>query len=40
MTLVDFATVGKMLGHKDICMTMRYAHLAPDHKRKAMENSE
>jgi len=38
MSGVDLATVAALLGHKDISMTMRYSHLAPDHKRKAMEN--
>jgi hypothetical protein len=38
MSGVDLATVKEILSHKDISMTMRYAHLAPDHKRKAMEN--
>jgi len=33
----DRATVKEIIGHKDIAMTMRYAHLAPDHKKKAME---
>jgi integrase len=28
-------TVSKLLGHSDIAMTMRYAHLAPDHLRLA-----
>jgi integrase len=28
-------TVSKLLGHSDIGMTMRYAHLAPDHLRLA-----
>jgi site-specific recombinase XerD len=28
-------TVSKLLGHGDIGMTMRYAHLAPDHLRHA-----
>jgi integrase len=38
MSGVDLATVAALLGHKDISMTMRYSHLAPDHKRKAIEN--
>lgn len=25
------------MGHKDIKMTMRYSHPAPEHKRKAVE---
>ena len=28
--------VQELLGHKDIRMTMRYAHLAPDHMRRAV----
>ena len=38
MSGVDLATVKEILGHKDIQMTMRYSHLAPDHKRNAIEN--
>jgi hypothetical protein len=38
MSEVDLATVKEILGHKDISMTMRDAHLAPDHKRKAIKN--
>ena len=34
---VDLATVHKLLGHKDITTTMRYAHLAPDHLKSAVE---
>ena len=30
-------TVSKLLGHSTIEMTMKYAHLAPDHLRKAVE---
>jgi hypothetical protein len=34
---VDIRTVQELLGHKDIKMTMRYAHLAPDHMKRAVE---
>jgi len=34
---VDIRTVQELLGHKDIRMTMRYAHLAPDHMKRAVE---
>jgi integrase len=34
---VDLRTVSELLGHKDIKMTMRYAHLAPAHKAKAVD---
>ncbi|HTY22282.1 MAG TPA: tyrosine-type recombinase/integrase, partial [Desulfomonilaceae bacterium] len=37
MAGVDIRTVAELLGHKDISMTMRYSHLAPDHMRKAVE---
>jgi len=33
---VDIRTVQELLGQKDIRMTMRYSHLAPDHMRKAV----
>ena len=33
---VDLFVVSKLLGHKDIKMTMIYAHLAPEHKTKAV----
>ncbi len=36
MAGVDIRTVAELLGHKDISMTMRYAHLAPDHMSKAV----
>jgi len=32
MAGVDLRTVQELAGHKDISMTMRYAHLSPDHK--------
>jgi integrase len=34
---VDIRTVQELLGHKDIRMTMRYSHLAPDHMSKAVK---
>ena len=37
MAGVDLTTVKKLLGHKDIKMTLRYAHLAPSHKVKAVD---
>ena len=40
MSGVDIRTVQELMGHADINMTMRYAHLSPDHKRGAMEQME
>ncbi|MBI4639780.1 MAG: site-specific integrase [Candidatus Tectomicrobia bacterium] len=34
---VDLTTVKELMGHKDITMTLRYAHLTPGHKRNAVE---
>ena len=36
MGRVDIRTLQELLGHKDVRMTMRYSHLAPDHMRKAV----
>jgi integrase len=40
MARVDLRTVQELMGHKSIAMTMRYAHLSPDHKRAAMGTLE
>ena len=37
MAGVDIMTVKELLGHKTLAMTLRYAHLAPSHKTKALE---
>lgn len=40
MAGVDITTVKELLGHKDIKMTLRYAHLAPSHKVEAVKKLE
>ncbi|MCB9756973.1 MAG: site-specific integrase [Candidatus Omnitrophica bacterium] len=37
MSGVDINTVRELLGHKDITMTLRYSHLAPSHKQRAVD---
>ena len=36
----DIRTVQELMGHKTIAMTLRYSHLSPDHKRRAIEALE
>ena len=36
MAGVDLTTIRELLGHKTLTMTLRYAHLAPSHKVKAV----
>ena len=40
MAGVDIMTVKELLGHKTLAMTLRYAHLAPSHKVRAVEALE
>ncbi|MDU0458529.1 MAG: site-specific integrase [Geobacteraceae bacterium] len=37
MNGVDITTVSKLLGHANLTMTLRYAHLAPDHLQSAVD---
>jgi len=37
MAGVDLATAKEIPRHKNISMTLRYAHLSPDHKKSAVE---
>jgi len=34
---IDLKTVQELMGHKSIEMTLRYSHLSPDHKARAVE---
>lgn len=40
MAGVDIVTIKEILGHKTMTMALRYAHLAPSHKKKAVEALE
>jgi site-specific recombinase XerD len=37
MAGVDIRTVADLMGHSTIQMTMRYAHLAPEHTQAAVD---
>lgn len=37
MAGVEIYTVSQLLGHSDVKLTMKYAHLAPNHKQEAVE---
>ncbi len=37
MAGIDITTVKELLGHKTLSMTLRYSHLSPSHKAKAVD---
>jgi len=37
MTGIDLTTVSRLLGHKNLTMTLRYSHLAPEHMVRAVD---
>jgi integrase len=40
MAGVDLRTVAELLGHKTLATVLRYAHLAPDFQRAAVERMD
>ena len=40
MAGIDIRTVQELMGHQNMDMTLRYAHLSPNHKQAAMEMLE
>jgi site-specific recombinase XerD len=36
MASVDLNTVRELMGHRDLKVTLRYAHLTPEHKAAAV----
>ena len=37
MAGIDLTTVSRLLGHKNLTMTLRYSHLAPEHMVRAVD---